>query len=412
MRMNYLRSLALVILVVLAISSCASPLSSRVGKSDFQCLDVIGCLDLPPGEPLHIAYALVLSGQQEALGIDAHNAIEIAAADKAQILDREILLSGEDERCNPEGGLTASTKLAADPTIIAVIGPSCSEAAWTAVPVLSQAGLLIISPSNSDYRLTQEGQEIQYPGYARTAPNEIFEGKAAAEFAHNLLKARKVATIQDGSSHAEILEGIFVEVFEQLGGTVTSREIINPSETNFIPLLTRFSSGDPDLIYYPISVQLGSLITLQAREIPALENTALLGSDDLFSQEIVKIAGDAVKGVYVSNPDHTLFNETYASDFLPKYMDRYGTDPINSYHAFAYDAFMLIADTIEKVAIQDDDGTLHIPRQALREALYATKDHRGITGNLSCTPTGDCTDSEIAIYQYQLGAFPPEKIWP
>jgi ABC-type branched-subunit amino acid transport system substrate-binding protein len=93
-------------------------------------------------------------------------------------------------------------------------------------------------------------------------------------------------------------------------------------------------------------------------------------------------------------------------------MDRFGTEPINFNHAHAYDAFMLIANAIEKVTIQDADGTLHIPRQALREALYKTEDHQGLTGNLSCTPTGDCADAQIAIYQYHPGEFPPEKIWP
>jgi branched-chain amino acid transport system substrate-binding protein len=73
---------------------------------------------------------------------------------------------------------------------------------------------------------------------------------------------------------------------------------------------------------------------------------------------------------------------------------------------------MLIAEAIEKSAVQLEDGGLVIPRQALRDAFYATTDHQGLTGNLTCTEFGDCADPVIAVYEYHAGEFPPEKVWP
>ena len=40
--------------------------------------------------------------------------------------------------------------------------------------------------------------------------------------------------------------------------------------------------------------------------------------------------------------------------------------------------------------MQDNDGTLHIGRQALRDALYATTGYQGLTGSLTCDEYGDC----------------------
>ena len=54
--------------------------------------------------------------------------------------------------------------------------------------------------------------------------------------------------------------------------------------------------------------------------------------------------------------------------------------PISIFHAHAYDAFNMVKAAIEKVAIQQSDGTLLIPRQALRDAMYATADFQGLTG--------------------------------
>ena len=137
-----------------------------------------------------------------------------------------------------------------------------------------------------------------------------------------------------------------------------------------------------------------------------------MGADGMFSPDVMEGAGDAVEGLYVSSPDFTVFGDAYATDFVPKYEEMFGTGPLSIFHAHAYDAFMIAADAIEKVAVQDADGTLHIPRQALRDAVYATENHVGMTGNLSCTPTGDCADPHIAVYEYHAGEFPPEKVWP
>lgn len=406
MKKGHSTILSMLILVCIVIASCSQQLA------EFKCTDALGCAEIPPGEPIHIGYALAISGPDEALGIDSRNGIEIAISDKGQVLGHDVLLTGEDEQCTPEGGLIASTKLAMDQTIIAVIGTSCSNAARTGVPILSQAGLTIISPSNTDIDLTEAGNENQHPGYARTFYNDILQGNAGARFAFQILGARKAATVHDGSPHAVNLQEVFTESFKDVGGTITSQEMIDPNNTDFNLVLSKIASDEPDLIYFPVSSKTGSLIARQARDIPDLEDTALMGAEGMFSTDMVARAGDAVEGLYVSSPNFSQFRETYKSSFIPQYIDRFGSPPTSVFHAHAYDAFMLVANAIEEVGVLDADGSLHIPRQALREALHNTRDYQGLTGNLSCTASGDCADTQIAVYQYQEGKFPPIKIWP
>jgi branched-chain amino acid transport system substrate-binding protein len=178
-------------------------------------------------------------------------------------------------------------------------------------------------------------------------------------------------------------------------------------------VLTSIAAGEPEFIYHPIFVQAGSLIIDQAKQVPGLEDVALMGADGMFSPDVVEGAGDAIEGAYVSSPDLAAFSADYETTFLPKYREISGEEtPVSIFHAHAYDAANMVFAAIEKVAVQDEDGTLHIPRQALRDALYATSGFQGLTGNLTCTPTGDCADPKIAVYQYHAGEFPPERIWP
>jgi branched-chain amino acid transport system substrate-binding protein len=400
--------------VVFSLIIAASMVLTACGPKvvPFTCTDAIGCVTIGPTDPIHIAYALVISGADETLGVDSRNGIEVAIALKGKVLGHDVQLTGEDEGCSAEGGQSAGTKLAADPTIIAVIGTSCSSAARVAVPLLSQAGFTIVSPSNTAPDLTLALNANNYPGYLRTAHSDLVQGKAAARFAYEFLGVTKAATIHDGSLYAEKLQEVFALNFEEMGGTITAREAVDPLGTDFKSALTSIAATSPEIIYLPIFVKAGSLITRQAKEVPGLENTYLMGADGMFSPDVTEGAGEAVEGLFVSSPDLSAFAGEYTTVFLPKYNELFGTGPISIFHAHAHDAAMLIFAAIEKVAVQDGDGTLHIGRQALRDAMYATKDFNGLTGVLTCSPTGDCANPVIAVYKYHVGQYPPERIWP
>lgn len=408
MSKRILRIFSLLIIVSLLLAACAQEQKAAA----YECTDPLGCVTVKPDEPITLAYALVISGSDETLGIDSRNGIEIAISDKGQILGHNVTLIGEDDGCSAEGGQAAGTKLAANPAVVAVIGTSCSSAARVAVPLLSKAGFVIISPSNTAPDLTLPGNENNHPGYLRTAHSDSIQGAAAAKFAFEYLKVTKAATIHDGSIYAESLQEVFVDTFKGLGGTITAQEAVDPNQTDMKSVLTSVATGAPELIYFPIFVNAGSLIIRQAKETAGLEKTYLMGADGMFSPDVMEAAGDSVEGFFVSSPDLAAFTSDYQAKFLPAYQAKFGTVPISIFHAHAYDAAMMIFSAIEKVAVKDTDGTLHIPRQALRDAMFSIKDFKGLTGNLSCTVTGDCADPKIAAYEYHVGVYPPTRIWP
>ena len=363
----------------------------------YTCDDPLGCVEIPAGDPIRIAYMLVVSGPNESLGVDSKRGIEIAIDDlNGMLLGREIELVGEDSQCSPEGGQAAAQKIAADKTIVGVIGTNCSSAAKNAAPIISEAGMVMISPSNTAPYLTDPATHS--PGYFRTAHNDKVQGRVAAEFAYNVLGARKAATIHDGSVYAEQLANVFAEVFKELGGEVVAQEAVNVGDTDMRPVLTKIAAEQPDIIYYPIFIAEGALITRQAKEVAGLEDTVLMGADGMFSPDFVEAAGDAAKGMYLTSPDFTAFAGGY-QEFLRKHEEKYGEKPLSAFHAHAYDATMILFEAIKKVAVQTPDGKLYIPRQALRDAIANTKNFQGLTGNLTCDPNGDCADPHIAVYQ-------------
>jgi branched-chain amino acid transport system substrate-binding protein len=273
--------------------------------------------------------------------------------------------------------------------------------------VVSEAGYAMVSPSNTSPMLTDPEQAWK-PGYLRTAHNDKIQGAAMANFAFNELGVTKAATVHDGSPYAEQLQQVFADSFRELGGEITTQEAVNMGDTDMRPLLTRIAATGPELIYYPIFIAEGGFITSQAREVAGLENTILSGADGMISPDFVAAAGAASEGMYISGPD-LAFDNPLGQAFLAQHREKYGEDPLSAFHAHAYDGTMMLFAAIEEVAVQDDDGTLHIGRQALRDALYATSGFEGITGTLNCNEYGDCADPLITVNQIQGGEYVP--VW-
>jgi branched-chain amino acid transport system substrate-binding protein len=377
--------------------------SAQQAKQSFKYEDPIGVVKIKPGESIHIAAWMVVAGPDASLGTDTKRGVEIAIEDKGgKVLGFPIKLSVQDTGCNAEGGQAAATKLASDPTIVAAIGSSCSSEARPGAPILWKAGIATVSPSATSPDLTdptKRGRE--FDGFLRTAHNDKIQGAIAAEFAWKQLKVKRAATIHDGSIYAEKLQAIFSETFKKLGGTITSQEAVAPTDTDMRPVLTKIATGKPEFIYYPIFIAAGGHITRQVKEVKGLEKAALMGADGIFSPDFYKAAGEAAVGMYHSSPDFSAFAEGY-EQFKAKHQKKYGEKTLAPFHAHAYDAAMMIFAAIEKVAKRAPDGALYIGRKALRDALYATKDFKGLTGNLTCDQYGDCADPRIAIYKTSI----------
>ena len=382
--------------------------------------DPIGVVKVPKGAPLQIGGYWVLSGADAALGTDQKRAVEIAIADHGgKLLGHPIKLNAEDSLCSAEGGQTAAQKLAANPAQILVLGPSCSSEATPGAPILWKAGMVSIGTSSSAPALTAPTRKPEYDGFARTIFSDIDQGAADAKWMHDVLKAKRIVTIHDGSAYAQQLTAETAKNFQALGGTVLSQEAVAPSDVDMHPLLTRIATEKPDALYMPIFVAAAAQVLRQSLEVPDLKSIAKIGGGALMAPDMIEAAGASVVGFRIGYPDVSTeaMGKGYP-DFVAKYTKTFGQAPISGFHADAYDAAQLAFRAIAKVAVTDKDGTLYIGRKALRDAVFASK-FDGISGPIECNQYGQCGRFKPAVYEFtnadpktfQIGVN-PKKIYP
>lgn len=393
--------LAMLLTAALLLTACA-------GAEPYECTDALGCVSYAPDEPIRIASALVISGPNTDLGIDSQYGVEIAMDFKGQIFGHDIELQAEDDGCNAEGGQTAGQKIVADPTILGVVGTSCSGAGVPMSNVISEAGYFMVSPSNTAPSLTDPDQAWN-PGYYRTAHNDKVQGAAIADYAYNTLGLATAAAIHDGDPYTEGLANAFRVSFEALGGEIVEFTAVNVGDTDMRPVLTAVSAaGPPEFLYYPIFTAECAFVSKQASEVAGLEDTVLAAADGCISSAAADAIGEAGDGMYFSGPDISFTGSEY-EDFKAAYKEKYGVDTLSVFHAHAFDAANMIFACVEKVG-EDEDGTLHVGRQAMRDCLGETANFSGLTGTLTCDQYGDCADPKISVSELQDGEY--VKIWP
>lgn len=395
------------VLSILALVIIASFILVACGGSTYECEDALGCVSYAEGEPVRIASALVITGPNTQLGIDSQYGVEVAMAFQGTLFGHEIELQAEDDGCNAEGGQTAGQKITSDPSIVAIVGTSCSGAGVAMSSVVSEAGYLMISPSNTSPVLT-DPDIAWHPGYYRSAHNDKVQGAAIADFTFNVLGLSTAAAIHDGDPYTEGLANAFRESFEALGGVITAFTAVSSGDTDMRPVLTEVAAGNPEFIYFPVFTAECAFLAKQAGEVTGLEDTVLAAADGCISADAAAAIGEAGDNMYFSGPDISFSGDLY-EDFKTEYTNISGEELLSVFHAHAFDAARMIFACIEEVGIEDG-GDLHIGRQAMRDCVTATTDFTGITGSLTCNEYGDCADPKITVSELQDGEY--VSIWP
>lgn len=421
-RSKWFTLLAMLFALSLITAACADDNGATgngdTGDAQATCdADEFGCVEIPEGSPLTIGTLLVITGENASLGLDSQHGVELAAdyyADQSfdgassEVAGHPVEFDHQDDGCAPEGGTTGARALASNESVAAVIGTSCSSAGEPAAQILSEAGVVIMSPSNTAPSLTDPA--THEPFYLRTAHNDKIQGAAMAQYVGEELGHATAATIHDGSPYAEQLQQVFADTFtSEYGGEVTIQEAVQVGQRDMTPVLTSIASEAPDFLYFPVFVAEGGLITAAARETAGLEDTDLGGADGMLTPDWIDAAGaENAEGAYLSGPDLAFSGDFYEAEFIPAYEEAYG-ETTSVFHAHSFDATMMVLTAIEEVAMQEG-GTTFISRTALQEALFGMS-HDGITGALECDENGDCNqDATISVSIVEDGDF--SRIWP
>ena len=394
-------------------SSGSSSESSSADEHDSLGDGSLGTVTVEAGEDIQIRSLNAITGDVAFLGIPNQRGVEQAIADFGDIHGFSVTIgTGLDDLCSADGGQAAAQTIVADEDVVGVIGTSCSGAATAASPLISEAGMVMISPSNTSPALTSDlagtAGDNYHAGYYRTAHNDLFQGAAMAKFVYEELGISEAAAIHDGDPYTQGLAQAFADAFENLGGSVTGFTGVNKEDTDMVPVLTEIAAGSPGALFFPIFQPAGDFVADQAPGVSGLEGVVLLGADGLQVQTFMELP--QANGMYLSGPDLRYGSNTNqstgatADKFLADYESNNGNAPEAPFWAHSYDATTILLEAI-KAASHSHDGNLEIDRAGVREYLDNLSGYEGIIGTLSCDDFGDCGAQRSTVVQNNSADF-------
>ena len=368
------------------------------------------CIEIAPGAPIRVGGLLWLGSADDETGRDSLRGIELAVdyldwdldGIEGDLLGHPVKIETADEGCDPLAGSVGAEKLlVAGKGLVGAIGTTCSSAALGAADgVFANAGLPLISPSNTAPALTTKGKHAST--YLRTAPNDRIQGRVDATFARLALRSTRAATIATPTPYPAALAQVFADSYRESGGTVVASASFDPG-TSPAAAVAEVAAAAPDVVFMPIQGTEACTTTIGLlRSDPRLAGARIVTADGCLTSPTLAVVGSRPgPPVYASGPDSSTVtkNPFYAQQFLPAYTALYGTEPAGVWHPNAFDATTLLFDAVQRVARLRPDGTLVIVKRDLVRAIYETDGFEGLSGTLECRPTGDCAQAaRIAVY--------------
>ncbi|HEY5836894.1 branched-chain amino acid ABC transporter substrate-binding protein [Streptomyces sp.] len=358
-----------------------------------------------------------LTGPNSATGLGIQYGVKIAVDDanaKNLVPGVTFKIKALDDKADPATGQQNATKLVADNTVIAAVGPLNSGVALSMQQVFDTAKMVQISPSNTNPTLTQgkewaTGKKVRpYKTYFRTATTDALQGGFAADYAYNTLKKKTAFVVDDKQTYGAGLAGIFRDKFAGLGGKIAGTDHINTGDTDFATLVTKIKTSKAEMAYYGGQYDEAQLITKQLKA--AGVNIPLMSGDGVFSDTYIETAGKAADGDFVTSvgvpvttlPAAKAFIETYKSKGYP---GDYGT-----YGGYSYDAATAIITGI-KAVVDANGGKLPAITDARAKLVDAVQksDFDGIAGRVSFDEFGDTTNKQLTVYKVENDKWAPVK---
>ena len=255
-------------------------------------------LAAPAGAAVKIGLYLPMTGSAAAMGQMVWEGVQTAHRMQPQILGQAVELMLVDTRSDRIEAANAVSRLIEKDKVAAIIGEVISSDTLAGVPIAERAGIPSISPTATNPLVTQ-GRKFAF----RACFVDDLQGKVAARFAYENLKARRVALLIDqAQDYCVALANFFAQEFKRLGGEIVATSYIQTGDQDFSAQISALKGSKPDLIYAPNYYAEDALLAKQLKDLGV--KTPVLTGDGAQVPELLSIGGPAVDGMYFTAHFH------------------------------------------------------------------------------------------------------------
>jgi len=319
-------------------------------------------------ETIKIGLLAPLTGFAAADGLSVANSVKLAVDqvnERGGLLGKQVELIIEDDAAQAKEAVALARKLVQKDGVVAVVGGSYSMPSRAVAPLFQQFKIPFVAGYAVHPDVTRAGDYCFRNGFLGTV-----EGRGAGVVAVDMLQAKTVGLLTMDNDFGRTLAEGFKDYVTEHGAKIVYEQIYPLSEKDYSSYLTSIDEANPDVVLASGYYGQAAAIVKQAYEM-GLESQ-ILGEEGYDSPKFIELAGEeAAEGtIIVTNLDRDDPRDV-VQEFISQYRERYDMEP-DMVGASNYDAFMIIANAIEKAGTTEP--------KAVRDAIAGTKSFDGVTG--------------------------------
>ena len=350
-------SLLLIAAMVFTLAACGSKGGSGEGSES--------------GDTIKIGFfAPVSAPAASADGQSSLNSAKLAVKllnENGGIDGKQVELVDYDDKLDTKEAANIAEKLATDDSIAAVVSGSYSGPTKVAAPIFQDAGKLMVSAYAVHPDVVNAGDLI----FSQSFPQAL-QGAAAAKYATETLKAKKVAIISVdldfGSAQVEGFKAQLKKMNSPI--EIVYEQAIDIADNDMSSPVTAAAAKGADLIYsvnyYEQAAQVLREVGQKKLDIP------VLGCEGADSFELLNIAGEYADGLYITTNMNRDSKDDQIVAYIDNYVKEYDIQP-DMVGASVYDAFQVV------FAALDECGT---DTQKMKEYIAGLENFDTVTGTL------------------------------
>ena len=317
--------------------------SNKVDIPTISSVDVPKDAVLPKGDgkatcaaTTTIGYVGAETGANAALGINIYNGVDLAIKQHNEANPNcQVQFQKYDTEGDPAKATGPTTQAVSNSAILGVVGLPFSGESKATGGIFEDSGLVHITPSATNPGLTQNGWKT----FFRALGNDSIQGPAAAKFATDQLKAKKVYLVQDDSDYGI---GLGTATGKALGKAEVGSDKVTTGQKDFSATVSKVINSGADAVYYAGYYAEGAPFDQQL--VQKGFKGIFIGPDGVKDPAFIQQAGSASANAYFTCP--CIPGELIPS-FEKAYKSAFGNDP-GTYSIEGYDSATILLAGIDK----------------------------------------------------------------
>jgi branched-chain amino acid transport system substrate-binding protein len=307
------------------------------------------------------------------------------------LLGQSVEIISVDDYCDGDQGIAAARKLIAA-EVVFIAGHLCSGAAIPTSALYQDAGIIMIAPTATNPKLTEQG----FSNVFRVVNRDTEQARLAGDHLAEQWATAKIAILHDGTVYGRDLAEETRRQLARNGVNLTQFGKVAPGRPEYIETVAALEAAGIEVLFYGGYTAEAALIARHAHERDY--DLQLLGSDNLNSEYFLRVAGPAAEGVrFVSMADPRR-HET-AAPVVAKFRAE-GYEP-EGYTLYGYAVVEVWAQAVKKAGTFDAEAVI----EALRHNEFDT-----VLGRLGFDEKGDVTGvNSFVWYVWSDSGYHPVK---